>query len=166
MTVELEKKIVFVMGVSGVGKTSVGRQLASELSMTFIDADDYHPPANIEKMRQAIPLNDIDRQPWLGKLNELAKNHIKSGCVMACSALKQAYRSQLIQSIETEVTWVYLKGDYDQILDRMKNRKDHFMDSVMLKSQFEALEEPENAIKIDIKESIDGIVQKIKSQLK
>lgn len=154
------------MGVSGSGKTTVGQQLANDLSMTFIDADDHHPEANIKKMSQAIPLNDADRQPWLSKLNHLAKSHFGNGCVIACSALKETYRSQLIQSIDTEVTWVYLKGSYHQIFERMKNRKDHFMDTAMLKSQFEALEEPKNAIQIAITEPLSEIIKEIKSQLK
>ena len=162
MTVESTKQIVFIMGVSGSGKTTVGRRLADELSVRFIDGDDYHPPSNIEKMSHGIPLNDADRQPWLSKLNELAKSQMSSGCVIACSALKEIYRVQLIESIDTHLIWVYLKGDYDQVFERMKGRKDHFMDTEMLRSQFEILEEPSNAIEVDINNTIEVIVQKIK----
>ena len=153
------------MGVSGSGKTSVGRLLANELSVPFIYSDDHHPPANIEKMSQGTPLTDSDREPWLDRLHEIALDHINSGCIIACSALKEVYRRRLIHSIESNVLWVYLKGSYDLIFERMKNREDHFMDAKMLRSQFEALEEPENAINIDIADTMEGIVQKIKSVL-
>ena len=159
------KKVIFIMGVSGSGKTSVGRLLANELSVPFIDADDHHPPSNIEKMSQGTPLTDSDREPWLDRLHEIALDHINSGCIIACSALKEVYRRRLIHSIESNVLWVYLKGSYDLIFERMKNREDHFMDAKMLRSQFETLEEPENAINIDIADTMEGIVQKIKSVL-
>lgn len=159
------KKIIIIMGVSGCGKTSVGRLLANDLSIPFIDADDHHPASNIEKMSKGIPLNDNDRKPWLDRLNEIAKDHIGSGCVIACSALKEIYRKRLAQSIESNVRWIYLQGSYDQIFERMTNRHDHFMGSGMLKSQFETLEEPENAINVDIGDSPEDIVQNIKLQL-
>ena len=151
------------MGVSGSGKTSVGRILAKDLSVLFIDADDHHPHSNIEKMSQGIPLNDLDREPWLDQLNKIAKENINSGCVIACSALKEDYRIRLTNSIESDVLWVYLKGTYDQIFDRMKNRQDHFMGAEMLRSQFETLEEPENVIQMDISNPTEEIVQNIKS---
>jgi carbohydrate kinase (thermoresistant glucokinase family) len=160
------KKVVFVMGVSGSGKTSVGRLLAKELSVLFVDADDHHPTSNIEKMSRGIPLNDADREPWLDKLNEIAQDHVNSGCVIACSALKEVYRKRLSESIESNVIWIYLKGTYDQIYGRMKERKGHFMGAKMLRSQFEALEEPENAIQMDIADSPEVLVDHIKSHLK
>ena len=153
------------MGVSGSGKTSVGRILAKELSVLFVDADDHHPASNIEKMSLGIPLNDDDREPWLNNLNQIAQDNVSSGCVIACSALKKAYRWRLKNSIESEVLWIYLKGAYDQIFERMKIRQDHYMGANMLRSQFEAFEEPENAISIDIADSPEVIVQKIKSHL-
>ncbi len=153
------------MGVSGSGKSSVGQLLANELSVPFIDADDHHPLANIEKMSQGIPLNDHDRKPWLDQLHEIAVDHLNSGCVIACSALKEDYRKRLTQSIASHVLWIYLKGSYEQIFERMKNRKDHFMAAEMLRSQFETLEEPQNAINIGIADSLDIIVHKIKSHL-
>lgn len=153
------------MGVSGSGKTSVGQLLANELTIPFIDADDYHPPANIEKMSQGIPLNDSDREPWLDALHETATKHRSPGCVIACSALKEAYRKRLMQSIESNILLIYLKGSYEQIFERMRKRKNHFMDAAMLKSQFEALEEPDNAVNIDIINSPEIIVQKIKTYI-
>jgi carbohydrate kinase (thermoresistant glucokinase family) len=166
MKTDLTKRVIFIMGVSGSGKTSVGRLLANELSVPFIDADDHHPPSNIEKMSQEIPLIDSDRKPQLDQLNEIAVDHVSYGCVIVCSALKAVYRKRLVQSIESNVLWVYLKGSYDLIFERIKNREDHFMGAEMLKSQFEILEEPENAINIDIADSPEVIVQKIKSHLK
>ncbi len=160
------KKVIFVIGVSGCGKTSVGQLLAEDLSVPFIDADDHHPASNIEKMSLGIPLNDGDREPWLDKLNEIAKCHLNSGCVIACSALKEIYRERLSRSIESYVRWFYLKGSYDLIFDRMKKRQDHYMGSGMLKSQFETLEEPEYAISINIENPLEEIVRKIKSLIK
>ena len=165
-TNSLSQKVFIVMGVSGSGKSSVGRLLANELSVPFIDADDHHPTSNIEKMSKGIPLNDNDREPWLDRLHEIALNHLDSGCVIACSALKKSYRRRLDQSITSNISWVYLKGSYNLIFNRMKNRKDHFMDAEMLKSQFETLEEPKNAIEMDIADSPEVIIQKIKLQLK
>lgn len=153
------------MGVSGSGKTSIGQLLANELAVPFMDADDHHPPANIEKMSQGSPLNDEDRKPWLDKLHELAVAHLDHGCVITCSALKEIYRNQLSQNIAPHIQWIYLKGTYDLIFERMKARSNHFMDAAMLKSQFETLEEPKNAIEIDIVSSPKIIIQRIKSQL-
>jgi len=153
------------MGVSGSGKSSVAKLLAKELSMAFIDADDHHIPSSIEKMSKGIPLTDSDREPWLKRMNKIAINHLDSGAVIACSALKKKYRQRLNQRIESNVNWVYLKGDYDLIFKRMKNRKSHFMNADMLKSQFDALEEPEDAIVINIANSLEGIVENIKLKL-
>lgn len=155
------------MGVSGSGKTSIGRLLAKELSVPFIDADDHHPPSNIEKMSQGIPLEDSDREPWLDILHEIAVKHLDgdSGCVIACSALKEVYRKRLSESIEANSLWVYLKGTYEQIFERMKKREGHFMGAEMLKSQFETLEEPRNAIHIDISDSLEKIVRVIQSRV-
>ena len=165
MKTSLIKKVIFIMGVSGSGKTSVGQLLANELSIPFIDADDHHPPSNIKKMSEGIPLKDKDREPWLDRLHEIAVEHISSGCVIACSALKEIYRKRLSQSIEPSVSWIYLKGSYDLIFERMNNRAGHFMGAEMLKSQFETLEEPQNAIIIDIAGSPKVIIKNIKPHL-
>jgi len=153
------------MGVSGCGKSSVGQLLASELSIAFIDADDHHPQNNINKMSQGIPLTDSDRRPWLNQVNKAALRCSDSGAVIACSALKEKYRDQLSQSIELSSIWVYLKGDYDLIFNRMKKRTGHFMDAGMLKSQFQALQEPVNAITVDIANSLEDVVGEIRSHL-
>jgi len=158
-------KIIFVMGVSGSGKSSVGQLLATALSIPFIDADDHHPASNIEKMSQGIPLDDRDRGPWLEQLNQIAQAHLSTGCVMACSALKEKYRVQLGKGIKPHVIWVYLKGTYDQIFERMSQRTGHFMGASMLRSQFATLEEPKNALYIDITASPSQIIQHITSQI-
>ena len=153
------------MGVSGSGKSSIGQMLAAALAVPFIDADDHHPESNIQKMSSGIPLDDVDRWPWLATINQLAKDTTDSGCVIACSALKEVYRLRLMDSIEPKVCWVFLKGTFEQILDRMNNRKDHFMGANMLRSQFETLEEPDTVLTIDITDSPAVIVQRIKSHL-
>ena len=153
------------MGVSGSGKTSIGQLLARELSIPFIDADDHHPASNIEKMSQGIPLNDNDRKPWLDQLNKIARSHLDTGCVIGCSALKEDYRRRLSDSIESHVLWVYLQGSYEQIFERMKKRQDHFMGADMLRSQFDTLEEPGDAVNMDIADAPEVMVQKIKSHI-
>jgi carbohydrate kinase (thermoresistant glucokinase family) len=159
------KKIIFIMGVSGSGKTLLGQLLAKELSVPFIDADDYHPVSNIEKMTLGTPLNDQDRMPWLQQLNQLAIDHVSNGCVIACSALKEEYRKLLSHSLTSYVLWVYLKGTYEQISSRLENRAGHFMKAGMLKSQFDALEEPEYALTINISDTPEDIIKSIKSFL-
>lgn len=151
-----------VMGVSGCGKTRVGQSLARSLGWDFYDADNFHPPANVGKMASGIPLTDSDRAPWLASLHDLISSSLKADRpgVLACSALKKRYRCQLMDDNE-DVQLVYLKGSYDLIWSRMETRTDHFMKPHMLKSQFEALEEPVNALTIDIALPVDEIVQMI-----
>ena len=153
--------IYIVMGVSGCGKSTVGKLLAAELTIPFFDGDDYHPEANIRKMANGVPLNDKDRKGWLQKLNELAMDHKHEGAVIACSALKEKYRSQLKQGLKDQMVFVYLQGTFDQIHTRLKARKDHYMPVQLLKSQFDALEVPKNAIQISIQKSPERIVQQI-----
>jgi gluconokinase len=150
------------MGVSGCGKSSVAKALANKLGWDFYDADDFHPPENVAKMASGIPLSDSDRSPWLATLNDLISSSLKqdrSG-VLACSALKERYRQQLLGS-NKGVQIVFLKGSYDLIWSRMEKRKDHYMKPYMLKSQFESLEEPTNALTMDISASVDELVQGI-----
>ncbi|MCL4105623.1 UNVERIFIED_CONTAM: hypothetical protein GTU68_057498 [Idotea baltica] len=154
------------MGVSGSGKSSVGQLLADQLGLVFIDADDHHPTSNIEKMKLGIPLTDEDRFPWLTRLQQLAVDHLETGCVIACSALKESYRMWLSKSIEDKTIWIYLKGHCDLISQRIQDRKGHFMKGHMLKSQFEALEEPKDAVVIEITDPLEVIVGKIKMELK
>lgn len=140
-----------VMGVSGSGKSTLGKMLAEKLSWDFFDADDFHPPENIAKMAAGIPLNDSDRTPWLAALSDQLFATLKAGRhpLLACSALKESYRKQLLDEKEG-VEIIYLKGNYDLLLERMSMREGHFMKPEMLKSQFATLEEPRNALILDI----------------
>lgn len=150
------------MGVSGSGKTHVGKALANQLGWDFYDADDFHPPENVAKMASGLPLDDSDRAPWLGSLHDLISSSLTADRpgVLACSALKERYRQQLMARNDG-VQLVYLKGSYDLIWSRMEKRTDHYMKPHMLKSQFETLEEPAGALVADIAASVDDIVQEI-----
>lgn len=162
----MKTRFCIVMGVSGCGKTSVGKALANTLGWDFYDADDFHPPANVSKMANGIPLDDSDRAPWLAALNNLIESSLKADRpgVLACSALKERYRQQLLTGNE-DVQVIYLKGSYDMIWARMQQRSDHYMKPHMLRSQFEALEEPTTALTIDISTPVDDIVQAIMTQM-
>lgn len=161
MKSNLKPNVIFVMGVSGSGKSTVGQLLAEALELNYIDADDFHTQSNIDKMVQGIPLTDEDRMPWLDEVNRVAIEYRNSGAVVACSALKQIYRDRLSKSLNESVSWVYLKGNFDLIFDRMQHRKSHFMKSDMLKSQFDTLEEPKEAFEININQSPESMVQNI-----
>ena len=163
----MKTRFIIVMGVSGSGKTDVGKSLAEQLGWDFYDADDFHPPENIAKMANGIPLDDADRAPWLSSLHNLIAASLKQERpgVLACSALKERYRQELMDGNEG-VQLIHLKGSYDLIWSRMENRTDHYMKPQMLKSQFDALEEPANALTIDISMSVDKIAQKILKQIK
>ncbi len=158
--------IIVLMGVSGSGKTTVGKILASQLGWRFVDADDYHPAANIAKMHAGIPLNDDDRRPWLQALAELidASRARGENLVLGCSALKHAYQSYLRHDAQ-DVIYVYLEGSEDLIRRRMASRKGHFMNPALLHSQFETLEPPENAIRIDITPPPEVIATEIRKKL-
>jgi gluconokinase len=153
------------MGVSGAGKTTVGQLLASELRWEFVDADDYHPPANVEKMRNGIPLTDADRAPWLETLRTLIAGWLATGknTVLACSALKRTYRERL--RIAPEVKVVYLKGTPELLRNRLHARRGHFMTEQMLNSQLDALEEPKDAVVVHIDRSTAEIVADIQEKL-
>lgn len=141
------------MGVSGSGKSTLGRLLADQLNVPFIEGDDYHPDSNVEKMSAGIPLNDSDRYAWLQTLHDVASTHTEEGAVMACSALKESYRNQLSDTMEDLFIWVLLDGTYEVIQNRMKERKDHFMPPALLRSQFDTLERPDYALRLDIGEA-------------
>jgi len=143
--------IVILMGVSGVGKTTVGELLAARTGWAFYDADAYHPPANIEKMRNAVPLTDDDRWPWLDRLNALLRKAQQKGesAILGCSALKQRYRERLAQGVD-EVRWIHLKGSFELIQTRLNLRKGHYMTAKLLESQFGALEPPTDALELDV----------------
>ncbi|EKN3361500.1 gluconokinase [Yersinia ruckeri] len=156
---------IIVMGVSGSGKTTVGEAVAREIHSKFIDGDDLHPRANIQKMASGHPLNDEDRMPWLERLNDVAfsLNHKNETGIIVCSALKRRYRDRLRAGNE-EMVFLYLKGSFDVIMQRLKARAGHFMPTELLKSQFEALEEPpvdeKGVIFVDIDADIDEVVRR------
>lgn len=159
------QQILFVMGVSGSGKTTIGKLLAKKLAIPFFDGDEYHPEDNVKKMAEGHPLNDEDRRVWLQRLNRLAKDQKEEGAVIACSALKGKYRKLLRQDIEEWVEFVYLEGSFELILERMEKRKGHFMPPELLRSQFETLEIPKHAISVAIDptpaEIVDAIIAKL-----
>jgi len=139
-----------VMGVAGSGKTTLARALAERLGLPCADADDYHPATNIAKMARGEPLDDRDRAPWLEALADLLKEHAGlTGLVLACSALKRDYRQRL-RAANADVTFVYLKGSFQVIQQRLERRSGHFMAAKMLRSQFDTLEEPAHAIVVDV----------------
>ncbi|MDX2249525.1 MAG: gluconokinase [Bacteroidia bacterium] len=155
-------KIYYIMGVAGSGKSTIGKMLADKLNIPFFDADDFHPPSNIEKMKSGQPLNDDDRRPWLQNIADTARNQLSvSGAVIACSALKENYRRLLCEGIESHTEWVFLNGSKEIIEERMSLRKDHFMPPALLTSQFQTLETPANAITIDISLSPEEIIAQI-----
>jgi gluconokinase len=139
--------IVVVMGVSGAGKTTIGRLLAERLRMPFIEGDDYHPPANVTKMASGVPLEDENRWPWLDALNGVLRQ--KGHAVLACSALKTSYRARLLEGV-AEAAIVHLHGDKALIASRLRKRQHRYMPASLLDSQFAALEAPRDAIAIDV----------------
>lgn len=154
------------MGVSGSGKTTIGKMIADRLDLPFYDGDDYHPEENKKKMQAGQPLTDEDRYPWLLKLNALALNSLGlSGCVIACSALKESYRDLLMKDVEHVVRWIFLEGSYDIIHERIKSRTTHFMPSTLLNSQFDILESPAYAIRISIDDSPEEMTEEIIARL-
>lgn len=148
--------ILFIMGVSGSGKTTVGKLLSEQTGIPFFDGDGFHSTANIEKMKAGIPLTDADRAAWLQSLNQLAKKNQTTGAVIACSALKETYRQQLADGLHN-VRWVYLKGSYALIHERMLQRPQHYFSAAMLQSQFDILEEPSDAWVFDVQEEPNRI---------
>jgi carbohydrate kinase (thermoresistant glucokinase family) len=159
-------RIIYIMGVSGSGKTTIGEMLSQKTGTPFFDADDFHSAANKEKMKAGIPLTDEDRKTWLQQIDKLAdgQQHLK-GAVIACSALKEKYRHTLTKNIAAP-EFIFLQGDYNVILARIKNRKEHFMPPQLLASQFASLEIPAGAFTISIDKKPEEIVDCILKYLK
>ena len=156
--------VIVLMGVAGSGKTTIGRMLSEAMGWKFYDADDFHPRANVEKMRGGLPLDDDDRRPWLEALRELIWGCLERGesAVLACSALRESYREYLL--VDEEVKLVYLKGDFELIQKRLKGRRGHFMNPELLDSQFATLEEPDEGLHVDVSSPPREVVKTIRSR--
>jgi gluconokinase len=159
---------MIVFGVSGAGKTTVGKLLAEDLAWKFYEADDFHPHANIEKMRSGLPLTDEDRWPWLERLREQIARSLakKENAVLACSALKRAYRERL--RVSNDVNLVFLRGNYALIERQLRGRRGHFMNPALLRSQFADLQEPEPdeaVVTIELRRAPQELVDEIKTKL-
>jgi len=154
--------IVVVMGVSGAGKTTIGKLLAARLGCEFLDGDDFHPPQNIARMAAGTPLTDLDRRAWLECLNEKLKE--KESIVLACSALKQAYRDRLVRGLSA-CRFVHLRGSVELIRARLKERRHRYMPASLLESQFAALEPPLGAVEIDVELPLERCVEDILAKL-
>lgn len=160
--------VVVIFGVSGVGKTTVGKLLADELGWKFFEADDFHPAANIEKMKHGIPLVDEDRRPWLERLQQVIERCItaEENAVMACSALKRAYRDFL--RVNENVRFVFLRAGRAQVAEQLQRRHGHFMPPKLLDSQFADLQEPgadEEALTVAVQGSAEDVAEVIKTKL-
>lgn len=157
--------IIIIIGVTGAGKTTVGRLLARELGWEFYDADDLHPTANIEKMIRGQPLNDEDRMPWLKAIQESLRAILDHGenAIMGCSALKESYRK--LMRISKEIVFVYLKVALPLVEDRLKSRTQHFMNPNLVKSQFDTFEEPGEGLQVDASLTPAEIVRRIRIEL-
>lgn len=161
-------RIIYIMGVSGSGKTTIGRLLSEKTGIPFFDGDDFHSAENKEKMKAGSPLTDADRYGWLQSLNKLATaESVKGGAIIACSALKEKYRKLLSENLDNPV-WVFLKGSFELISHRMQNRTGHFMPPVLLQSQFDTLEAPQSGIVVQVdkepEEITDNIIQLLKEK--
>ena len=154
--------ILIIMGVSGCGKSTIGQLLAARLDYSFLDADEFHPPANVAKMAAGSPLTDADRLPWLQLLNE--KLGAQKNAVLACSALKESYRRILSKDLD-DCRFVHLCGSIELIRARLADRKHRYMPASLLESQFAALEPPEGAIEVDISEDPPRCVAFIAARL-
>lgn len=158
--------VFIIMGVSGTGKNTIGELLSKKLDIPFFDGDDFHPEVNIQKMRSGTPLTDTDRLEWLLALNQLAKEHNTKGAVIACSALKASYRDILKEGMGENLKFIYLQGTFELVRSRMEKRSEHFMPIHLLKSQFQTLEPPKDAITVSIKDNPERIMAFILDKIK
>lgn len=159
--------IVVLMGVSGSGKSTVGKKLAAALGWSFVEGDDFHPPANVAKLRAGEPLTDADRAPWLAALRGRMDDALARGedVVLACSALKHAYQDYLERHDPAHIHFVYLHGSEELIRGRLAARKGHFMNPGLLHSQFETLEPPADAVRVEVSDPPDAVVARIRRAL-
>ena len=160
--------VIIIFGVSGAGKTTIGKLLARDLRWRFIEADDFHPAANIEKMRSGHPLTDNDRWPWVEQLRQQIERSLcaRENAVLACSALKRAYRDRL--HVSDEIKFVFLRGDYALVEKQLRSRRGHFMNAALLQSQFDDLQEPqadEHALTVALGRMPEEIVEEIEAKL-
>jgi gluconokinase len=159
--------VVILMGVSGAGKTTIGRLLAHTLGWRFLEGDDFHPPANVAKMHAGVPLTDEDRAPWLETLRGVLAEAVARGenVVLACSALRERYR-QVLSVDPAQVRWVYLQGAPALIAKRLAARRGHFMPASLLDSQFNVLEEPREALGVDVSQGMQAVLDTIRAGLR
>lgn len=157
-------KLIILFGVSGSGKSTIGKKISKDLKFKFIEADDFHSINNINKMKRRLALNDNDREEWLQALNNKLKDQ-SINTVLACSALKEKYRKKLIRGLDINIFWFCLKGEFDLINQRLKKRNNHFFSSSLLQSQYDIIEYPDYCNFIDISESKNKIVELIKLKL-
>lgn len=154
-------QLIIIMGVSGTGKSTIGELLSKKLQMPYYDADDFHPAANKQKMKDGTPLNDQDREPWLQLLSNKLEEWTATGAILACSALKETYRQTLSKSNQLPITWVHLAGSFEVIRRRMMARKNHYMPESLLQSQFDTLERPTDAIEVTIENTPEEMAAEI-----
>lgn len=155
-------RVLYLMGVSGTGKTTIGKLLSEKTGDAFFDGDDFHPPENVAKMQSGQPLNDADRAGWLRAIRDFVRDKIHhQNLIVACSALKESYRQILNEDIPGTIHWVYLEGDVETIYRRMQGRGDHFMPPELLRSQFDDLEPPDYGLRISVALAPELVVERI-----